>query len=176
MTMIGVGLVTLGLLSFVYLGNSNSQAEAEPDFSTIPVEVNYAAPNLQLSDINGSAVSLDMYHGQVVLVNLWATWCPPCKAEMPTLQSFYEDYKDAGFVVVAIDSGETLDLVKLFVGQYGLTFPVWLDEGYKTEKTFGTISLPSSWVVDRAGMVRLAWVGEISSRVLEKYVPSIILE
>jgi thiol-disulfide isomerase/thioredoxin len=175
MTMIGVGLVTLGLLSFVYLGSSNSQA-AESDFSTIPVEVNYAAPNLQLRDVTGSAVSLDMYHGKVVLVNLWATWCPPCKAEMPTLQNFYDEYKDTGFVVIAIDSGETIDLVKSFVGEFGLTFPVWLDEGDVTEKAFGTISLPSSWVIDRAGKVRLSWVGEISSRVLEKYVPSIILE
>jgi thiol-disulfide isomerase/thioredoxin len=176
MTMIGMGLVMLGLLSFVYLGSNNSQMAAEGDFSTIPVEVNYAAPDLPLSDINGSAVSLDGYQGKVVLVNLWATWCPPCKAEMPTLQGFYEEYKDTGFVVIAIDNGETVDLVKPFVGEYGLTFPVWLDQGYLTEKTFGTISLPSSWVIDRAGKVRLSWVGGISSRVLEKYVPSIILE
>jgi len=175
MTMIGVGLVTLGLLSFVYLG-SNSQAMAESDFSTIPVEVNYAAPDLQLRDINGNVVSLDMYHGKVVLVNLWATWCPPCKAEMPTLQSFYKEYKDTGLVVIAINNGEAVDLVKPFAGEYGLTFPVWLDEGYVTEKAFGTINLPSSWVIDRAGKVRLSWVGEISSRMLEKYIPSIILE
>ena len=149
---------------------------AESDFSTIPVEVNYAAPDLQLLDVNGGVVSLDIYRGKVVLVNLWATWCPPCKAEMPALQSFYEEYKDTGFVVVAIDNGETLDLVKPFVREYGLTFPIWLDEDYMTEKAFGTINLPSSWVIDRTGKVRLLWVGEISSRVLEKYVPSIILE
>jgi thiol-disulfide isomerase/thioredoxin len=176
MTMIGVGLVTLGLLSFIYLGSGKSQTAGESDFSAIPVEVNYAAPDLQLRDVTGSTASLEMYHGKVVLVNLWATWCPPCKAEMPTLQNFYEEYKDTGFVVIAIDSGETIDLVKSFVGEYGLTFPVWLDEGYVTEKVFGTISLPSSWVIDRAGKVRLSWVGEISSRILEKYVPSIILE
>jgi thiol-disulfide isomerase/thioredoxin len=176
MAMIGTGLVALGLLSFVYLGNSNSQAADESDFSTIPVEANYAAPNLQLHDINGSVVSLDVYRGKAVLVNLWATWCPPCKAEMPTLQSFYKEYKDTGFVVIAINNGETVDLVKSFIGEYGLTFPVWLDEGNVTGRTFGTISLPSSWVVDRAGNVRLSWVGEISSRVLEKYVHPIILE
>jgi thiol-disulfide isomerase/thioredoxin len=172
--MIGAGLITLGTLSFVYL--SSSQVAAEADFSTIPVVANYAAPNLQLHDINGSAVSLDMYRGNVVLVNLWATWCPPCKAEMPTLQNFYEEFKDKGFFIVAIDDDETVDLVKKFVGEYGLTFPVWLDEGSVTEKTFGTINLPSSWVIDRAGTVRLFWVGAISFRVLEKYVPSIILE
>jgi thiol-disulfide isomerase/thioredoxin len=176
MTMIGVGLVILGLLSFVYLDSSNSQAAAESDFSTIPVDVDYAAPDLQLHDINGSAVSLDMYRGKVVLVNLWATWCPPCKAEMPTLQSFYQEYKDTGFTIIAIDDGETIDLVKPFVGEYGLTFQIWLDEGYVTEKTFGTTNLPSSWVIDRAGKVRLSWVGAVSSRMLEKYVPAIILE
>lgn len=174
--MIGMGLVIVGSLSFIYLGSSDSQAADESDFSTIPVEVNYAAPDLQLQDINGNAVSLDMVRGKVALVNLWATWCPPCKAEMPTLQNFYEKYKDKGFVVIAIDNGETVDLVKPFVGEYSLTFPVWLDEGNVTGKTFGTISLPSSWVIDRAGKVRLSWVGEISSRVLEKYVHPIILE
>jgi len=173
--MIGMGLVIIGLLSFVYL-NSNDSRTAELDFSTIPVEVNYAAPDLQLLDINGSAVSLDMYRGKVTLVNLWATWCPPCKAEMPALQSFYEEYKDTGFIIIAIDSGETVDMVKPFIGEYNLTFPVWLDKSYITENTFGTISLPSSWVIDRAGKVRLSWVGAISSRVLEKYVPSIIQE
>ncbi len=176
MTMIGVGLVMLGLLSFVYLGSSTSQTAAESDFSTTPVEVNYAAPDLQLRDINGSAVSLEIYRGNVALVNLWATWCPPCKAEMPTLQSFYEEYKDTGFVVIAIDNGETVDLVKPFIDKYGLPFPVWLDEGNVTGKAFGTISLPSSWVIDRAGTVRLSWVGEISSQALEKYVHPIILE
>jgi cytochrome c biogenesis protein CcmG/thiol:disulfide interchange protein DsbE len=176
MAMIGTGLVMLGLLLFVYLGGSNGQAAAKSDFSSVPVEVNYKAPDLQLRDMNGGAVSLEMYRGKVVLVNLWATWCPPCKAEMPTLQSFYEEYKDTGFVVIAIDNGEAVDLVKPFVSEYDLTFPVWLDEDYVTEDAFGTISLPSSWVIDRAGVVRLSWVGEISSRVLEKYVPSIILE
>lgn len=173
--MIGVGLITLGILSFVYLDSSNSQAAAS-DFSTIPVDVNYAAPALKLTDLDGNSVSLDMYRGKVVLVNLWATWCPPCKAEMPTLKNFYEEYKDNGFVIVAIDDGESADLVKPFVDEYGLPFPIWLDEDYVTEKTFRTVNLPSSWVIDRDGTVRLLWVGAISSRVLEKYVPSIILE
>ena len=173
--MIGVGLITLGILSFIYLDNSNSQAVSS-DFSTTPVDVNYAAPALKLKDIDGKSVSLDMYRGKVVLVNLWATWCPPCKAEMPTLEKFYEEYKDNGFVIVAIDDGETAAQVKPFVKEYGLAFPIWLDETYVTEKTLGTINLPSSWVIDRKGTMRLLWVGAISPRVLEKYVPPVILE
>jgi cytochrome c biogenesis protein CcmG/thiol:disulfide interchange protein DsbE len=176
MTMIGTGLVMLGILLVVYLDSGDGQETAGLDFSTIPAEVNYAAPDLRLRDMNGNAVSLDVYRGKVVLVNLWATWCPPCKAEMPTLQGFYEKYNDIGFVIIAIDNGETAELVRPFVREYGLTFPVWLDEGYMTGNAFGTVGLPSSWVIDRVGTVRLSWVGEISSRVLEKYIPSIILE
>lgn len=173
LVMIGLGLVMLGVILSIYLGG---QVAVEEEYSTTPVEVNYAAPGLKLHDMDGKLVSLDMYRGQVVLVNLWATWCPPCKAEMPTLNTFYQKYKDQGFVIVAIDDGESVDLVVPFVEEYGLTFPIWLDQEYATEKAFGTINLPSSWVLDRKGTVRLSWVGAISRRNLEKYIPPIILE
>lgn len=172
--MIGAGLVLVGVMSFMFL---RGQPASQPtDFSTVPVEVSYAAPALQLLDVEGNPVSLDMYRGQVLLVNLWATWCPPCKAEMPTLESFYEAYKGKGFVVIAINDGEDAGQVKPFVTSHALTFPVWLDEGYKSERAFGTVNLPSSWVIDREGMVRLSWVGAISRRMLDTYVPAIIEE
>lgn len=171
--LIGSGLIALGIMAFIYLGDKST---SQIDLSAVPVEVNYAAPQMELKDINGNSASLAAYRGQVVLVNLWATWCPPCKAEMPTLQSFYEKYKEDGFVILGIDDGETLEQVRPFVDEYGLTFPVLLDEGYTSERNFGTINLPSSWVVDRTGRIRLSWVGAISRKVLEKYVPPIIME
>lgn len=173
MLMIGTGLILLGILSFLFL---NGKAASQADLSTVPVKVNYPAPDLQLTDLDGNAVSLAAHRGQVLLVNLWATWCPPCKAEMPALQSFYEEYREEGFMVLAINDGETVGQVRPFVEAYGLTFPVWLDEGYKSEKALGTINLPSSWVIDREGTIRLSWVGAISRNMLEKYVTPIILE
>lgn len=173
MTLIGIGLIALGVTLYLVLDSSEADAQ---EYSTTPVEVNYPAPELELTDLEGRAVSLRDYRGAVVLVNLWATWCPPCKAEMPTLQSFYEKYRAEGFVIVAINDGEPLELVEPFVREYGLTFPVWLDEEYKSEKILKTINLPSSYVIDRAGTVRLMWIGAISARVLEKFVADIIKE
>lgn len=148
-----------------------------PELSAVPVQVNYAAPELELTTTNGTAASLAEYRGQVVLVNLWATWCPPCKEEMPALEAFYRKYREQGFVIVAINDGDPEPDVIQFVKDYGLTFPVWLDPTYiATEQAFKTMNLPSSFVIDRRGTIVLRWVGGINSRALEQYVTPIIKE
>jgi thiol-disulfide isomerase/thioredoxin len=173
MFMIGTGLIAIGIMLFIILNNSPASTQ---DFSAVPVKVNYPAPELTLVDLAGNSVSLKDHLGSVVLVNLWATWCPPCKEEMPTLQTFYEKYKKNGFVLLAIDQEETLEVVTPFVNKYDLSFPVWLDEDYMAQRVFNTSNLPSSYVIDRAGKVRLMWIGGISKKNLEKYVPNIIKE
>jgi peroxiredoxin len=145
--------------------------------STVPVKVNFPAPELTLMDTDGTSRSLADYRGQVVLVNLWATWCPPCKEEMPALQSFYNKYRELGLVVIAINDGDPTEDVLQFVKDYQLTFPVWLDPTYiATEQAFKTLSLPSSFVIDRMGTIQLQWVGGISLRMLEQYVSPLIVE
>ena len=95
---------------------------------------------------------------------------------MPELQTFYEKYKSDGFVLVAINQEEPRELVEPFVKEFGLTFPVWLDLNYQAEQEFKTNSLPSSFVIDRTGRVRLMWFGGISKKNLEKYVTDVIKE
>ena len=132
---------------------------------------------MTLTDTRGETHSLTDYRGQVVLVNLWATWCPPCKAEMPVLQSFYDQYKGKGFTIIAINDGDPAADVAQFEKDYQLTFPIWLDpEYYATEQAFKTLNLPSSFVIDRDGIVRLMWVGEINRMMLDQYVIPIIEE
>lgn len=145
--------------------------------TTVPVEVNFPAPELTLSDTQGVSRSLSHYRGQVVLVNLWATWCPPCKEEMPALQAFYDKHERNGFVIIAVNDGDPAADVLQFVKDYGLTFPVWLDPTYiATEQAFKTLNLPSSFVIDREGTTRLMWVGGISRGMLEKHVTPLIME
>jgi len=175
MLMIGTGLIALGIMLFLLLSGSAS-LPAGDEFSTVPVKVDYAAPELNLVDMAGDNVSLQNYVGSVVLVNLWATWCPPCKEEMPALQSFYERHKSDGFILVGINQEETPEVVRPFVADFGLTFPIWLDENYLTQREFNTLSLPSSFVIDRGGQVRLMWVGAVSEKFLEKHVTKIIKE
>jgi peroxiredoxin len=95
---------------------------------------------------------------------------------MPALEAFYKSHQDDDFVIIGINDGESQDLVAPFVEEYSLTFPIWLDEEYASEKAFKTINLPSSFVIDRDGTIRLMWIGAISRNVLEKYVSPIIME
>jgi len=171
--MIGTGLIAIGIMLFLILEKNAASAQ---DFSAVSIKVDFAAPELILEDLAGNRVSLDDYQGSVVLVNLWATWCPPCRAEMPTLLEFYEKYKSDGFVLLAINQEETRETVEPFVEEFGLTFPIWLDPDYLAQREFNTMNLPSSYIIDRAGQVRLMWIGGISKKNLEKYVPDVIRE
>lgn len=173
MVMIATGLIALGVILYIEF---SSKAQLEQDRSAIPVQVDFPAPALDLINVDGKRVSLSEYKGQVVLINLWATWCPPCKAEMPALQDFYEGYKDQAFTIIGIANGEAADVVAPFVKDYGLTFPIWLDEDFQTERLFGTITLPTSWLVNRNGQVVLMWYGAISERMLEEYISPVIEE
>ncbi|RPJ19322.1 MAG: alkyl hydroperoxide reductase [Chloroflexi bacterium] len=171
--LLGFGFVLIVISIYFILRNQVPQT----DLSTVPVKVNVPAPELTLTDIEGVSHALADYRGQVVLVNLWATWCPPCKEEMPTLQAFYDKYKGSGFVIIAINDGESKADVLQFVKDYELTFPVWLDPTYiATEQAFNTLNLPTSFVIDQDGTVRLTWVGGINFRMLEKHVAPLIVE
>jgi len=179
MIFLGTGVILTGLVIFYLWFNNevDGRLQVTDGSKVVPVEVDYESPKITLSDVDGEEHSLADYQGQIVLVNLWATWCPPCKAEMPTLKTYYEAYKDYGFVTIAINDGDPTDSVVGFVDEYKLTFPVWLDSTYEaTERAFKTLSLPSSFVIDREGQVRLRWLGEIDRAALEKYVTPLIME
>lgn len=177
LTIVGVGLILLGAAALILLTQPVTGKSAESQVLTIPAEVSYPAPALSLTNLEGNPASLAEQQGEVVLVNLWATWCPPCKKEMPALQTYYEKHRAQGFVIVGINDGDPAADVAEFVREYGLTFPIWLDPTYvATEKAFQTLNLPSSFVIDRQGIVRLRWVGEATGAMLEKYVTPIITE
>jgi len=180
MIILGAGLILLGLAVFIAWPKSETSADGDSlsvGASTVPVEVHYESPNLLLTGLDGEEHELTDHLGEVVLVNLWATWCPPCKAEMPTLESFYKAHQADGFVTIAINDGDPADSVADFAQEYELSFPIWLDPTYEaTDNAFKTRNLPSSFVIDREGYVRLRWVGEIDHDTLEKYVTPLILE
>jgi peroxiredoxin len=169
---LGIGLLLIAAAAYFLLQNNTPPSS---DLSAIPVKVDYPAPELALTNLEGNPASLADYRGKVVLVNLWATWCPPCKEEMPALETFYRKHAGDGFTIISVNDGDpTADVVQ-FVKDYGLTFPVWLDPTYTaTEKAFKTLNLPSSFVIDRDGQIVLSWVGGINLRTLEKYVTPLI--
>jgi len=179
MLVLGFGLILVGMAAFMLWPRPEASASSPASglSLTVPVAVNYEAPELTLSDLDGVEHSLESYQGTVVLVNLWATWCPPCKAEMPTLKAYFEAHQADGFTTIAINDGDPADAVDAFVDEYGLPFLVLLDPNYiATEQAFKTLNLPSSFVIDRDGQVVLRWVGEIDRVTLEKYVTPLILD
>lgn len=127
------------------------------------------APSLELPRMRGGTLSLAELRGQVVLVNIWATWCAPCVKEMPSLQRVYEEYADDGLEIVAVavddrpgerqPDGSVEGLVSEFVERLGLTFPIVLDPTGGTERRFDTEYLPTTVLIDRQGRVRHREIG-----------------
>jgi len=171
--LLGLGFVLVNASAYLILRNNPPEA----NLSVVPIRVNYPAPELTLTDTQGISHSLAEYRGQVVLVNFWATWCEPCKEEMSALQSFYDEYRDRTFTVLAINDGEPREDVLQFAEEHDLTFPIWLDPtSIATAQAFKTIGLPTSFVIDRSGAVRFYWVGAIDQKTLEATISPILLE
>jgi peroxiredoxin len=174
---LGMGLILIGLAAFFLLqGTKNTEVSKPVSKSVVPMAVNYSAPELSLQNVNGKTEALIGYRDKVVLVNNWATWCPPCKAEIPTLVAYYETHITDGFVIIGVEAGEAQNDVLKFVQEHHMTYPVWFDLKNVAMNAFHNESLPSSYVIDRKGTVRLAWVGEINQAMLEKYVTPLLKE
>lgn len=109
------------------------------------------APSFELANLDGKAVSLGDLKGKILLINFWASWCMPCVSEMPALQNLYSRLKDEGFVVVAIGVDDDKASLKSFAQEYGLTFPILIDETGLTKKAYGVRGVPESFFVDREG-------------------------
>jgi peroxiredoxin len=121
----------------------------------------FLAPEFTLQSIDGENITLSELRGNVVLVNFWASWCPPCKAEMPAMQSVYDDYHDQGFTILAINStiqDQRTSAVD-FAQSLGLNFPILFDPDGYTTNTYNIDALPTSLFIDRAGKIHEVVIG-----------------
>ena len=115
---------------------------------------NVAAPDFGLSNLVGDYVKLSDYRGKVVFLNFWATWCPPCREEMPSMEALYRKLKGRNFEMLAVSvdrDGEKV--VRPFAKKYGLTFPVLLDPDNKTHRLYGLTGVPETFILDKSGAV-----------------------
>lgn len=128
------------------------------------------APDFSLVDLNGNPIELSDYRGEKVLLNFWATWCPPCKAEMPYMQEMYEKYREDGFEILAVNSTVTeksRDNVVDFVAEYGLSFPIPMDEKNRVSSDYEIMAFPTSFFIDSDGVIRSITVGGMTKEHLE---------
>lgn len=121
----------------------------------------FLAPDFTLDTLDGTKVTLSDLRGKIVVINLWATWCPPCRAEMPALENAYQQYKDSGVVVLGLNvtNQDSESEVPRFVDEFGLTFPILLDRDGSVSALYQLRGLPTTYFVNRAGIIRTVVVG-----------------
>jgi peroxiredoxin len=139
----------------------HSAHAAAPAQTMMPVADRPAAPDFALKDIDGKLRQLSENRGKVVLVNFWATWCPPCRREMPSMQRAWKQLKGENFEMLAINVGEDEDTIFGFTFSTGveLTFPILLDRDAQVIKAWPVIALPTSFIVDPQGRIVYRAVG-----------------
>ena len=120
------------------------------------------AVSYDVKRLDGRTDGLVRYRGSVVVMNLWATWCTPCREEMPALQQFYAENKAKGVVVLGIDQGESAQTAGAFAREHGVTFPILLDADQQYGRSYAAIGLPTTVIVDRRGHVVRGIDGELS--------------
>ena len=154
--LLGLSLAVAGGVALV--GRNEDEQGSDTGMQVAPVK-GALAPDFTLVNLEGENVSLSDFHGQPVLINLWATWCGPCRIEMPAIQSRFERYQDDGFVVLAVNFDEPRGDVQAFGDEFGLTFQMLLDPGAAVQKLYRTRSYPSSFFVDREGVIQVQHIG-----------------
>jgi len=128
-------------------------------------KVGTAAPDFELKQADGTVIRLTNYAGKVVVLNFWASWCPPCRDEMPDLQSLATGYADQGLVVLGIHTtyADSRTAGQKFVEELGITFPILFDEqGIVTEESYGVLGLPVTYWIDQGGVVRYINIGPMT--------------
>lgn len=143
-----------------------------------------SVPNIVLQNLAGERVSLEDLAGQTVVLNFWATWCPPCRREMPLLDDINRAYKDRGVTVIGIDVGEPAEVVKRYIDSIGVTYPIWVDaaDNAAADDTralfsrFGGVGYPTTVFVDADGVIQAKHVGELSRGLVRSRIEAMLPE
>ena len=159
---VGIGL-GLGILFGI-----NPMLRSEPDGFQGPMRGN-TAPEFELVDANGDSHKLSDYAGQPVVLNFWATWCAPCRVEMPFLQNIYEQ-AEGDVAILAINFDEDGDLVKAFGDELNLTFPLLLDPDGEIQDEYLVFNYPTTLFLDGAGVIQFVHIGILSEGQLADYL------
>ena len=166
-----------GLLFFAAIGSL--ELLRQPD---VPGSGNLA-PDIRFQDLSGTPVSLSDLEGRGIVLNFWATWCPPCRREMPMLDEFHANYSGKGLSVIGLAIDEPPGQVRRFIESIGVSYPIWVDaprsepEFERSQEVFdryGGVGLPMTVFIDRAGIIRRIYVGELSRGFLQSQADTIL--
>lgn len=128
------------------------------------------APDFEALTLSGARFSLLEARGRIVVLNFWATWCEPCRAEMPSLESRSRTHESAGLTVVGVNFDEAAELVSAFQSELGLTFPIVLDPGARIQTQYQVLGYPTTFFVDRSGVIQFVHIGSMDEAELDGYL------
>ncbi|MEO4054224.1 redoxin domain-containing protein [Solibacillus sp. CAU 1738] len=182
-----IGLILVLILVAIMLGTyiteqieKSKQIKAESigrEVELVGAEKGKLAPDFTLQTLEGDTVSLSDYKGKKIVLNFWASWCPPCKAEMPHMQDYYKKYADKENVVIlaanlTYEDGSK-DKVQQFIDSFNITFPILMMGNKEVVNTYKVISLPSTFMIDTDGRIQHQIVGPLDQASLKEYVHSL---
>ncbi len=165
-----LALLTIALLGLLVVQACTSSSQAVPDGqqeASVGINVGEIAPDFTLKDLDGNLVRLSDLRGNVVFINFWATWCPPCRAEMPEIEAVHQEYKDKGVVVLGVDISEPESTVRQYIQQGGFSWAIVLDGTGEVARDYQIAAIPTSFFLDREGIIRAVSIGAITKRAME---------
>ena len=152
-----IGLLIVIAIGFVYFGSTTQGRSIGPASL-----LGSPAQSFEVGSIAGGPRSLNAFRGKIVVLNLWASWCPPCRAEMPDLQRFYDAYKGKNVVVVGVNQGESAQTAGAFAKSLGIHFPILLDQNQEYGRVYAALGMPTTFVIDPRGTVVRGFDGALS--------------
>ncbi|MFJ7825621.1 thiol-disulfide oxidoreductase ResA [Psychrobacillus sp. NPDC096623] len=162
-------ILALMLVAIVFTIYTNVTKER-----TALIQVGDDAPDFALVDMNGEKHQLSDYKGQGVFLNFWGTWCKPCEREFPLMDKQYQDYKDKGLEILAVNIGESDFAVQKFIDRKGLSFPVLIDNNKSVMETYKINPLPTTLLINPEGKIEKVITGEMSEEMIKEYMEQII--
>ncbi|ERI89551.1 thiol-disulfide oxidoreductase ResA domain protein [Clostridiales bacterium oral taxon 876 str. F0540] len=156
--------------SFTLKQYSNNTASTN---KTTSEDAKVKASDFKIKDLNGKEVSLSDYKGKKVFLNFWASWCPPCKAEMPDIERLYQETKDSDLVILAVNLAEDNTTVQNFIKNNKYSFPVLLDPDNDAAIKYQIVSIPTSYFIDKEGNVVAKHIGSMTLENMKSYINNI---
>ncbi|MBN1264104.1 MAG: TlpA family protein disulfide reductase [Anaerolineales bacterium] len=184
-----IGGIAIGLLAGIFFRSTSPQAASDPETTaTAPVEADlqqednqteqytYAAPTFSLPDDMGEMVNLESFYGQPVLINFWASWCPPCRQEMAIFEDRYRQYSEDGLVILAVNTDDSEEVIREFKEVNQLSFHLLQDYQNQVIQQYAVTALPTSFFIDTEGNIVSRHVGLLTDDLMDDYLSKLGIE
>lgn len=172
---IAVLLLLVGWVVYTNVNKNQGETNTEPN-TKVGIKKGDTAPDFTLKLSDGKTVKLSDYRGKKVLLNFWATWCPPCREEIPDMVKFYEDHKDQGIVILGvnlINSEQSSGGVLQFLKDYNISYPVLMDEKGEVGDRYRVSAIPTTYILDSNGTITEVITGPMTYKAMEAQTKNI---